>query len=315
MTTQLRFPVLGGREAGVGLEEFVEDRLVGEVEFVDDLLDGDVGVFQHVLGLEDDEGVDPVRGAAAAGLLYQFGQIFRRQAELVGVERHAALAVVVLGDELDEAVEKLLEAEGRGGCAGFLGREDVLGPDRTEDIHQGGEQRAHGLAAVRQGRIEQVVGQEEVLLGQGDLFVCQVDDGIVEQGQGIREHLVEVEVDAAHELARQDDEDEPGLAEERVGHLGHGDAEDVAGHVDQERVGRHVETVEVDVDGDMAGHAEDDGVAVDADRVLQQVQHGLLLLGIDGGGGEVADENIVSESRIRAAGQDGPDLPDAYGFE
>ena len=110
----------------MGFEEFVEDRLVGEVEFIDDLLDGGVGILQHVLGLEDHEGVDPVGGAAAAGLLYQFRQIFRRQAELVGVERHAAFAVVVLGDELDEAVEKLLEAYGGDGTAGFLGREEIL---------------------------------------------------------------------------------------------------------------------------------------------------------------------------------------------
>ena len=125
----LGFAVLGGRQAGVGLEEFVEDGLVGEVELVDDLLDGDVGVLEHVLGLEDDEGVNPVGGAAAAGLLDQLGQVFRRQAEFVGVEGHAALAVVVLGDELDETVEQLLDPHGGGGGTGLNGRVDVLGPE------------------------------------------------------------------------------------------------------------------------------------------------------------------------------------------
>ena len=120
--------------------------------------------------------------------------------------------------------------------------------------------------------------QEEILPGERELFFGQGDDGIVEQTQGIREHLVEVEMDAAHEFAREDDQYETRLAQHRVGHLGHRHAEDVAGDVDQERVRGNVEAVEVDVDGDAAGHAEDDGEAVDADRILQQVEHGFPLL-------------------------------------
>ena len=75
----------------MGLEELIEDRLVGEVELVHDLLDGQVGILEHVLRLQDDEVVDPVRRRAPGGLLDEFGEVFRRQAQLVGVEGHSPL--------------------------------------------------------------------------------------------------------------------------------------------------------------------------------------------------------------------------------
>ena len=57
----------------MGLEELVEDRLVGEVELEDDLLDGHVGVLQEIFRFQDHEFVDPVGSGAAGGLLDELG--------------------------------------------------------------------------------------------------------------------------------------------------------------------------------------------------------------------------------------------------
>ena len=57
----------------MGLEELVEDGLVGEVELEDDLLDGHVGVLQEIFHFQDHEFVDPVGSGAAGGLLDELG--------------------------------------------------------------------------------------------------------------------------------------------------------------------------------------------------------------------------------------------------
>ena len=61
---KLFLPELAGGEAGVGLEEFVEDRLVGEIEGKDNFLDAFVRVLEEVFGFQNYKGVYPVRGAA-----------------------------------------------------------------------------------------------------------------------------------------------------------------------------------------------------------------------------------------------------------
>ena len=61
----LHLPVLTRNHPGVQLEELVEGRLVREVQLEDDFLDRHVGILQHVLGLQDQERVDPVRGGTA----------------------------------------------------------------------------------------------------------------------------------------------------------------------------------------------------------------------------------------------------------
>ena len=92
------------------LEEFVEDALVGEVEKVHNFLDGLVGVFEEVLCFQDHERVNPVRGAAAAGELYQLGKVLGRETELVGIELHIALRKMILRHQRYEVVVNLHDA-------------------------------------------------------------------------------------------------------------------------------------------------------------------------------------------------------------
>ena len=106
--------VLAGRHAGACLEELVEDAGAGEVQLEDYLLDALAGVAQEVLGFQDHEGVNPVRTAAAGGVTDYLGQVLWSKAELVGLELHAALGAVELGDKLDETLEGELRP-----CAGI----------------------------------------------------------------------------------------------------------------------------------------------------------------------------------------------------
>ena len=57
----LSVPVLARSHAGVSLEELVEYGRIREIQFIDDFLDRGISIFQHVLGFEDHEGVDPGR--------------------------------------------------------------------------------------------------------------------------------------------------------------------------------------------------------------------------------------------------------------
>ena len=54
--------VFAGRHTRIRLEKLVEDTLVREIQVVHDFLDRSVRIAEHVLRLEDDEGVYPVRG-------------------------------------------------------------------------------------------------------------------------------------------------------------------------------------------------------------------------------------------------------------
>ena len=85
------------------LEVFEEKRGVGEVQLIGDFLDAAVAVLEHLFGFEDDVLVNPMRGRLAAGVFHDFGEVLRCDAELVGIEPHAALGVVVFADQIDKA--------------------------------------------------------------------------------------------------------------------------------------------------------------------------------------------------------------------
>ena len=106
----LPLPVFRRRLACMGFEELVEDALVGEVQQIHDLLDGFVGIFEQVFGFQNYIGINPVRCAAAAGHFHQFGQVLGRQAQFIGIKSHAALLVVIFGDQGQEAFEYLVHA-------------------------------------------------------------------------------------------------------------------------------------------------------------------------------------------------------------
>ena len=117
-------------------EEFVEGRLIREVHLIDDLLDRHVGVFQHVLGFQDQEGVDPFRRGTSGHIADQFGQVFRRNAQLGGIECQIVLGHVMLGHQVDEAVHHRLGARRMDGLVHDLS-EMLLSPERAQEAHHG----------------------------------------------------------------------------------------------------------------------------------------------------------------------------------
>ena len=62
-------------------------------------------MLEHILGLQNHEGVYPLgRGLATDGT-YELGKVFRGQAQLVGIEPHIPFGVMILFHKLYEAVE------------------------------------------------------------------------------------------------------------------------------------------------------------------------------------------------------------------
>ena len=84
------------------IEAFAEKGLVGKVQFLGDLLDGHVGGLQQGFGLQNHAVVDPLSGGAPGSFLYHLREVFRRQAQFVGVIGHIAVfpkRVLHLSDE------------------------------------------------------------------------------------------------------------------------------------------------------------------------------------------------------------------------
>ena len=70
-----------------------------------DLLNAHSGILEQGLGFEDHRLVDPPRGGLAAHLLHHGREVFGRDIELLGVEAHVALPLVVLLQQRHELVE------------------------------------------------------------------------------------------------------------------------------------------------------------------------------------------------------------------
>ena len=171
-------PEFAGRHAGVHLEELVEDTLVGEVEPVDDFLDGNLRVPQHILGLQDDERVDPVGGALSADLLDDLGEILGREAEFVGIEGHAPLGGMVLRHQGQEALQQHLGARGSLYGRMFPGRGQPALPHVARHISQRRHQRPHHIFLVADGGVDELPAEPEVILRQVDLGLGQMDAGL-----------------------------------------------------------------------------------------------------------------------------------------
>lgn len=75
----------------MGFEELIEYRWVREVQLIDYFLYAVIGIFQHILRLQDDEGINPLRGRPSASLLYELGKIFRSKPKVGGIKSHVSL--------------------------------------------------------------------------------------------------------------------------------------------------------------------------------------------------------------------------------
>ena len=64
----------------MGLEEFLEDRLVGKIQLVHYLLDGITAVTEKILGLKDNIRIDPVRRGLSTRPFDNLCKIFGRNA-------------------------------------------------------------------------------------------------------------------------------------------------------------------------------------------------------------------------------------------
>lgn len=81
--------------------------MIGEIQQVGDLLNRILAALQQRFGLENHIVANPVAGMASADGINHLREVFRGQAESVGIELNAALRGVVLPQLLEKTVKNL----------------------------------------------------------------------------------------------------------------------------------------------------------------------------------------------------------------
>ncbi len=96
---------LAWRNSRDTLEIASEERLGREIELVADALDVATSIVEQELDAEHHVLVDDVRGRKLCEFCGDGGQIFRRDANLVGIELHGAFLVVIVVEKIQELIE------------------------------------------------------------------------------------------------------------------------------------------------------------------------------------------------------------------
>ena len=177
-TSQSTIPILVRRHSRVVLEVFEEKRRVGEVQLVGDFLDAQVAVFQHLLGFEDDVLVDPLWGGEAAGVFHNLGEVFGRDAQLVGIEPHATLFAVVSGDQFDKPLKDNLVSCRRRFLLVVLAH-DAFVDETAEEIEHRRNQVTDAFAGIDIIGMYILVNQLNVFCYDGEFFFFKPHAGIV----------------------------------------------------------------------------------------------------------------------------------------
>ena len=140
-------PILVRRHSRVFLEVLEEKRGIGKVQLVRDFLDAQIAVFQHLLGFEDDVLVNPLRSRKATGILHNLGEVFGRDAQLVGIEPYAAFFAVVPGDQFDKPLKDNLVSR-RSGLLLVVLAHDTLVDETAEEIEHRRDQVTDAFAGI-----------------------------------------------------------------------------------------------------------------------------------------------------------------------
>ena len=224
---------------------------------VGDLLNAHSGILEQGLGFEDHRLVDPPRGGLAAHLLHHGREVFGRDIELLGVEAHVALPLVVLLQQRHELVEQHLAAPLLH-LAGLLALVDL-----GDDVERRGEERADDLVAVtllvaaQHGldELEQLADFVHVLrrdLQHGGLAEAHID----------RQRGREVDLDLVDERFREGQQ--VGRGVRRTLDC----ADDRIGVEKDDRVGLDAVILHVDRHGGLARHHNDGRKAVDRGWII-----------------------------------------------
>ena len=156
-------------------------------------------MFQQLLGFEDDILVDPLGRRLTAGVFHDFGKVFWRDAELVGIKTHIAFRVVVLADQVDESLkynfvtggDRLLH------LALFC---HTLVDETPEDEKHRGDEMADALACVGVIGVDGRVDELDVLLHDGEFVGFQGDARVVQYLHGLVQHLRDVGAEMGEKL-------------------------------------------------------------------------------------------------------------------
>ena len=199
---------------------------------------------------------------------------------------------MVFVHKADELLEDLVHACRFLPGALFAGLVHPVAPGVGAQVGKGGQEGSDDLLLVVEGAREDFSEQVEVIVGQGQLLLVQGDARVVEQAHIVLERLQEVEPDAGHIVPRNQDEDEFRSGEAFP--VAVRDFEDVPRDLDHQGILVHLVGVQVHVHLEVALLEEEEGVAVEPDRVLQHLQQRLALF--RPAAADLADEEVVSDA-------------------
>lgn len=241
------------------------------MQFVDDFLDRHVGILQHVLGFQDDEGINPLRAGFSAGILDDLRKIFRGEAELVGVERHAAFPVMVFRNKLEELLQEEFRAHGLfSGGFGAFDRQEFLLPDGACIIQAGRYDSPQDLLDAFLPALHKHAHEFEIFQENRALVRAHLEAGIVQHGNAFVEHLHVIHARTGQEIAGNRDHYE--VQPPQLVFVYAVDAADVAREVDDHRVLADIVGLEIDFRLEFSFQAEYRQVSVQPARVIQNVQ-------------------------------------------
>lgn len=278
----------------MGLEKLVKNRRVRKMQFVDDFLDRHVGILQHVLGFQDDEGINPLRAGFSAGILDDLRKIFRGEAEFVGVERHAAFPVMVLRNKLEELLQEEFRAHGLfSGGFGAFDRQEFLLPDGACIIQAGRYDSPQDLLDAFLPALHKHVYELEILQEDRALVSAHLEAGIVQHGNAFVEHLHIIHARTGQEIAGNRNHYE--VQPPQLVLVYAVDAADVAREVDDYRVLPDIVGLEIDFGLEFSFQAEYRQVPIQTARVIKYVQNCIVA--------DFRYEEVVGQSVSDGAGE------------
>ena len=162
-----------GRHAEMLLHVAAEEREIGEIQLDADFLDALVMLFQQVLHVLHHVAVDEFGSGMSAGFFAHAGEIFGRDAELVGIVGHGA----GLGAGGRKQIQELAEHLFAGGIGGGLENDKTL-QCIAEVVEKSQQQGIDKLLLVAAGSACQLSVYQVIVLAKARRFLrAQLKDG------------------------------------------------------------------------------------------------------------------------------------------
>ena len=202
------FPELRRTHPYVFLKVFPHETLIGEIHLIGNLLDAHRAVFQHDAQFTCDVRVNPFAGCTPADGTYRFREVFRCNAQVLGIPADTAFRTVILLNSLDEIAEDDL-----GTHLAFVTCLLEAVDDITHVDDQSLEHRHHQFAAESVTGVYDFLTDVQDVAFQGLCLVSvEMEDGMCTGEEEEGRQLVDAADNILEEVIRQDERNPPAVA-------------------------------------------------------------------------------------------------------